>query len=355
MPEVMFGGIVVDTSQFDFNDRSSNVGAVLTANATLIALVGAFVTARIAVRVLMVRKMFLDDFLIIIASAFTIALAAVSTGRGLGTHIFLLPPQHIFDLVKSCIQLLYVCQVLYACAIASTKIAIIASYLRFVQDRKFRISMHVTAGLIIGLWLTGIFVTIFQCRPVSGAWDFTEPRRRCIDFVNYLYVSSSISVVTDIILCAMPCPYLWKLNMPLKQRIILCVLFGGGAGACIAGILRISKLHTLRSMDVTYQCVTCLNLSIIECSLGIICVSIPPLRPLAVKLFPAILRTDRSASSRSPLQSLNYQRRNNNNNNNKQRSGTRLDNITIEEDFTLEESTISVSERKETTSLSQKV
>jgi hypothetical protein len=44
---------------------------------------------------------------------------------------------------------------LYACAIASTKIAIIASYLRFIQDRGFRLAMYGTAFVIVSLWFTG--------------------------------------------------------------------------------------------------------------------------------------------------------------------------------------------------------
>jgi hypothetical protein len=120
-----------------------------------------------------------------------------------------------------------------------------ASYLRFILDYKFRVAMYATGVVIVGLWITGessgrpthsvdlcigIFVTIFQCRPVSAAWDFTIRNGKCISFVDYLYASSSISVTTDIILCVMPWPYLWKLRMPLKQKLILCLLFGGGAG-----------------------------------------------------------------------------------------------------------------------------
>lgn len=126
--------------------------------------------------------------------------------------------------------------------------------------------------------------------------------------------------------------------MPRNQRIILCLLFGGGVGACIAGILRISKLQTLRSMDLTYEVVTCLNLSVIECSLGIVCVSIPPLRPLAVRLFPSALRTDRSSSAKSPLHSLSQGW-------NKRRS-ERMNTITVEEGFTMDESTMSDCEPK---------
>lgn len=80
------------------------------------------------------------------------------------------------------------------------------------------------------LTFSGVFVTVFQCRPVESAWDFTIEGRKCLDYVNYLYASSALNVATDIILCVLPWPCLWRLNMPTKQRMILCLLFAGGAG-----------------------------------------------------------------------------------------------------------------------------
>jgi hypothetical protein len=80
------------------------------------------------------------------------------------------------------------------------------------------------------LTFAGTLVAIFQCHPIEGAWDFTITSKKCISFVDYLYASSAITVATDITLCVLPWPYLWKLNMPRKQRVILCLLFGGGAG-----------------------------------------------------------------------------------------------------------------------------
>ena len=54
----------------------------------------------------------------------------------------------------------YICQVLYACAIAFTKIAVVASYLRFIRDGKFRITMYLTAIVIVGLWFTGEYQAV---------------------------------------------------------------------------------------------------------------------------------------------------------------------------------------------------
>ncbi|KAF2730897.1 hypothetical protein EJ04DRAFT_499707 [Polyplosphaeria fusca] len=264
---VSVGGFQVDTSSFDFTNHTSRVWAVRTTNLVLIVLVSAFVALRLFVRVCIVGKVFTDD----------------ATGRGLGTHVYLLPITKIFETVKDCIQ-----------------VSIIASYLRFIQDQRFRMCMYVTAVIIAGLWFTGVFVAIFQCTPVQAAWDFTIPNRKCINFIGYLYASSAVTVATDLVLCFLPLPYLWRLQMPLKQRVILCMLFAGGAGACIASIWRIAKLETLRSMDLTFQCVPCLNLSVIECSIGIVCVSIPSLRPLAVRLWPKDFRNSGEGSRNTP-------------------------------------------------------
>jgi hypothetical protein len=139
---LVVGGVPIDTSHFDFSDHSSNVQSVRTANITLISLVALFVGLRLFVRTYIVRKIFMDDgtdqpaallhlltadmapaVLILIASAFTIALAAVCLAgmsavshaerrmltwiaitQGLGTHVWLLPIATVFETVKNCIQ-----------------------------------------------------------------------------------------------------------------------------------------------------------------------------------------------------------------------------------------------------------
>jgi hypothetical protein len=107
--------------------------------------------------------------------------------------------------------------------------------------------MYVTMFVTAGLWICGIFVPIFQCKPITGAWSFTA-QGSCINYIDYLYASSAVNIFTDIVLCSLPIPHLWRLSkfsldemwehadpvsrldMPLKQRIVLCVLFVGGAG-----------------------------------------------------------------------------------------------------------------------------
>ncbi|KAL6167551.1 hypothetical protein ACJQWK_06971 [Exserohilum turcicum] len=155
---VLFGGFKVDVSQFNLNDRSSNVAGVKIPCVIFIILVVLTVALRTFARAKYVGHIFADDVLIISAAAFTVALASTciaATRHGLGQHVWLLPMPTLFETIKSCILYLYVCQILYTFAIALTKIAIISSYLRFIQDRSFHMAMYATSVFIAGLWVTG--------------------------------------------------------------------------------------------------------------------------------------------------------------------------------------------------------
>ena len=93
----------------------------------------------------------------------------------------------------------------------------------------FRRLIYTVAAVVIGLWIAGIFVTIFQCTPVRAAWDFSITDRHCLPYVNFLLGSAFLTMLTDAILCILPLPYIWKLQIPKKQRLVLCALFGVGS------------------------------------------------------------------------------------------------------------------------------
>jgi hypothetical protein len=122
---------------------------------------------------------------------------------------------------------MFIANIFYACAITFTKLSIIVSYVRIFPYRKLRIAMYITAAVTIGLFIASVPATIFQCKPVSAAWDFTMDKNdfKCYTFVDFLYASTAINVTTDLVLCTAPLPYFWKLQLPKKQKIIVSSLF----------------------------------------------------------------------------------------------------------------------------------
>ena len=120
---------------------------------------------------------------------------------------------------------MFVAQILYAFAIAFTKLSILASYLRIFPDQRLRGVILGTAAFTIAFCVTSVLVTVFQCSPVHAAWDFDTEDSSCYTYVDFLYASAAIHVLTDIVVCIMPLPYFWKLQLPRKQKIIVCGLF----------------------------------------------------------------------------------------------------------------------------------
>lgn len=148
---------------------------------------------------------------------------------------------------------MYVAHIFYAAASAFTKLSIITSYLRIFPDTSLRRVLYTTAVLVIGIGISAIFATIFQCWPLQAAWDFSIEDRKCFQFSTFLYANAAISTVTDFLLVAAPLPYFWSLVLPLRQRLVICFLFGVGFIAFAASIVRIVTLHDVQGIDVTCE------------------------------------------------------------------------------------------------------
>jgi hypothetical protein len=141
-----------------------------------------------------------------LATIFTILLSTfglLGAHFGLGTHIWLLAPakdaslEVFLEKTKRITQCLYGCYLAYATAITLVKASIIVSYLRIFPNRPFRLFMYCTLVLVVLMWVCSVFVIVFECVPVSAAWDWTT-KGRCIDVLKYFYMSSVVNIATDL-------------------------------------------------------------------------------------------------------------------------------------------------------------
>ena len=150
--------------------------------------------------------------------------------------------------------------------------------------------MYVLASFIAGVWVVNIFTTIFQCRPISAAWNIEiQPAdKQCMSVMKVYYFSTAFSILTDLLLCIIPLPLLWKLKLPRREKVIVTLIFGLGLFASVASIMRITVLHDVQNIDATIGTVPTLNWSVAEVGTGCICASLPCLKPLIKKLLPGV-------------------------------------------------------------------
>lgn len=106
---------------------------------------------------------------------------------------------------------------------------------------------------------------------------------------------------------ALPIPTLFKLSLPINQRIGLMILFGFGGVIVVASSFRAYWIHytLFETYDVTWEGFQIWLWTAVETNVGVICGCIPALKPL---LFPTRARKQGS-KDRSNKYGSNHSRR----------------------------------------------
>jgi hypothetical protein len=195
-------------------------------------------------------------------------------------------------------------QLVYTLTMALAKSSILVSFLRLIPFGRMR---WATWGTLIIVVLWGIsltFATIFACRPVHGYWTYTNTDH-CTDEGTRLLVISIVNIVTDIIVIAIPMGAFWRLRIPIRQKIILFGLLSLGLVATVVSVVRTIFLAKAElEYDITWNGYVIWIMTMIECSLALICPSVPSLRPLAKHFLSSKIRSTGSGSSLPGINSL---------------------------------------------------
>lgn len=113
--------------------------------------------------------------------------------------------------------------------LAVTKISILALYLRLFPYKSVRYAALATIGLIALSTAILFFMTVFSCHPVSFFWNKDIRGGKCLNVNKLAYANSAMSIIQDLIIVAIPLPVLAKLNMGMKKKIGVGVMFTLGS------------------------------------------------------------------------------------------------------------------------------
>ncbi|MCJ1250087.1 hypothetical protein MMC30_007313, partial [Trapelia coarctata] len=236
------------------------------------------VFARFVARRRTKTKFLADDYITLVAWVFMMGLI-VNAGilvfnAGLGHHeLFLTPDEdNLFGKAQFTIGLIY----LFTMALA--KVSILLLYRRLFTP--FLQISTMVIGLIICAWcISGVLVTSFQCDPIAAVWDF-DLDATCIDPVAFSLAIALTGGLTDLIVLVLPLQVVWRLHLPIRQKLVLSVIFSLGGFVCIASVIRIVSLNELDNDDLSYTLPATATWSLVEANLALTCANLPLLRPL---------------------------------------------------------------------------
>ncbi|KAF2856275.1 hypothetical protein T440DRAFT_104161 [Plenodomus tracheiphilus IPT5] len=278
----------------NYVDPVTRGNALMIIELTLLPIAMIVVFLRMWIRISWLKKSWWDDYLMIVAMVFSIGTTVLVI---LATQLYGWD-KHVWDLtvpeLETGRKASIAGQTLFVLASSTVKMSILVSYFRIAPEKSlFRKLVWGTFALVFAAFVVFLVALWVQCIPITSYWTFTADHRDCIAEGPPLVVQSTLNVVTDFMIYALPIPTLFSLSLPWSQRIGLIVLFSVGGVIVVASSFRAYWVHyTLyETYDATWQGYQIWVWTAVETNVGVICGCIPALKPL---LFPSRARNNGS-------------------------------------------------------------
>ncbi|KAK0713684.1 hypothetical protein B0T26DRAFT_651128 [Lasiosphaeria miniovina] len=279
--------------------RAEDRGPLVT---TVICSVGGvmtlFVLARLYVRGILMRKLFADDYFIIISmisSWVAIGMSVEGAKWGNGRHFDGLTLEE----KSNAILLVSASFIPAIMSFAVPKFAVVALLCRLLNPARWhRILLWCLSSLVLVIIIIGPLLHFTTCKPARALWDFTvkNPVCRAPDLiVKWSFFSASCSALMDLYLAVYPSTVLYSLQITRLKKLALCVALGFGSASTGVAIYKTTRLNSLASPDVTFDTADLVIWTICEGSTLIIAACIPVLQPLVDVLSGKRVQYDQSS------------------------------------------------------------
>ncbi len=92
------------------------------------------------------------------------------------------------------------------------------------QNKRFKWAVILTAALSICVYLSTLFVSLFNCLPVQSQWDFTITGH-CINTKDFFIAACAINIFNDVLIVLIPVPMIWRIHIRTSEKIALLFAF----------------------------------------------------------------------------------------------------------------------------------
>ncbi|KAF2018748.1 hypothetical protein BU24DRAFT_488821 [Aaosphaeria arxii CBS 175.79] len=219
------------------------------------ALCSVLISIRLFTRIIILRKLEIDDYTCIFSWVFLVALTVLcqfTVINGAGLHQWNMSIEQFKDLLIY----VYVAKVLYLFVLLPIKITIILQLRRFFAPHSYLASYKVLTWLLIistALAISSLLTDVFQCHPIRKAWEFDIPGKCITSPVVHSY-TASVNMATDFAILLLPAYWIWKLKIAVTKRIQISLLFVGGIVACLGSILHLYEARQMvKKADQSYM------------------------------------------------------------------------------------------------------
>ncbi|KAH8900355.1 putative PTH11-type G-protein coupled receptor protein [Thozetella sp. PMI_491] len=303
----IIGSCTVKEALYTKNTTSTACGAPVRNKTQLfnyvtiiLGIISAVVVAlRVASKYFMGLEFFLDDWCILFTLIEGIPSSVMNVigtaGNGEGRDIWTLS----FDMITNFGYYFYVLEILYFSQVALLKLTLLLFYLRIFPGPVKKL-LWATVIFDVMFGITFMFVSAFQCRPVSYfwlGWD-GEHQGSCLNVNAIGWANACISIALDVWMLVIPLWQIRSLKLHWKKKVGVAMMFFVGTFITVVSIIRLQYIVDLgSSTNPTFDQADVSIWSTVEINVGIICTCMPTLRLFLVRLFPVLGGTTHNRSN----------------------------------------------------------
>lgn len=127
--------------------------------------------------------------------------------------------------LQNALKLIPAAYVTWTLGTTAFKLSVLFLYVRIFSIRTFRNLSYVLMGLSMAYCISFLVVFLTTCSPdISQLWNPT-PNGRCRDLNIGQLGSVSTNLGIDVLILILPMPFLWKLQMALRNKIAVTIVF----------------------------------------------------------------------------------------------------------------------------------
>jgi hypothetical protein len=110
------------------------------------------------------------------------------------------------------------------------KVSLLCFILRIFPSKSLRVGAFIGLGFTFAYGVSFFFATLFQCSPVSMAWNFwdEESPGHCNDIKLQSWMCAGLNIILDVYILILPLHEVWKLKMNTAKKFMLVFMFSLG-------------------------------------------------------------------------------------------------------------------------------
>ncbi|CAG7953939.1 unnamed protein product [Penicillium salamii] len=233
-----------------------------------------------------------DDYTIIVSYVLGLAIYILNIYMircGFGQNIWDIVPS---DTISKFYQYFQALAVMYKVQISLAKISVCLFLLRIFQSRYFRYITYALIAVNAAIGITWALVDSFRCIPTRLTWLGwkNEEAGYCINFIDSILVNCLANIFVDSVLIVLPVFEVAKLQLPLRKKLTVALMFAVGSVLTIIAIIRVIVFWNNRwGFNQTLGLYPLIYWTVIESQISVMCACLPAFRALIGRWLPGFL------------------------------------------------------------------